>query len=125
MENKIILAPNALPVTVIVATTMMQDGKPLTESLVSANVCLNAAGSVKESTASSVRTCFIAIAFTVMVIFVKIAEHLLNALLLSVETNFAKNAICTFVMNVRRDFVKTVNFSVDVVSIQFVTVVVI
>ena len=85
-------------------------------------VCLNAAGSVKESTASSVRTCFIAV--TVKKCFALIAEHLLNALIIpTVETNFAKNANRTFVMNVRRDFVQTVHGSVDVVSIQFVTVV--
>ena len=107
---------------------MMQNGNTIQEevTLVVYSVvmiaCLSAVRSVKESTASSVRTCFIAI--TVVVIFVKIVKHLLNALLLSVETNVVKNASWNPVGNVKRDSALAVVDIVEVAMSIFVTVVV-
>lgn len=54
-------------------------------------VCLNAAGSVKESTALSAQAC-ITVNGAVN-IFVKIAEHLSDALTIIAETSVAVTAI--------------------------------
>ncbi len=85
-------------------------------------VCLNAAGSVKESTALNVRTCFIVNVVLQRVITVKTVKHHSNALIPSVKINVAKIAMYSFVGNVRRDSVQSVHWTVNVVKVQFVKV---
>lgn len=123
-------APNALSTTVIAVTTTMQNSKPIQEvtlTLVCSVVmiaCLSAVRSVKESTASSVRTCFsVGVVVVAMAIFVKTVKHLLNALVPSVETNVVKIAVWNPVGNVRRNTALDVVTVVGVAMSIFVSVV--
>ncbi len=94
------------------------------DSIILGIVCLNAAGSVKENTASSARTCFIVNIVLQRVITVKTVKHHSIAPIPSVKINVAKIAVYSFVGNVRRDSVQAVHWAVNVVTVQFVTVVI-